>query len=157
MRSSPSLVASAALLMATLALALALVGCRGKEIATAQLHGPGSAEITFPSTGAPLTLWADTVGKWHGGGNSRFAAHYEIDVMAGANKLGHVTCDTKDARKSVCGVKTSNGDEHSGDCEIGLDCQLPPLPAGPVTLKVTGSLGAGTSDVTNMSINVRAK
>jgi hypothetical protein len=144
-------------LMLTVACVLLVTACRGKAVATAELHGPGTADATFTSTGAPLVLWADTDGKWHGGGNSRFAAHYEIDVMGGSTKVGHISCDTKDSSESVCGTKVSDGDSHSGDCELKLACTVPAIPAGPATLHVTGSLGAGTSDVKKMSVNVRDK
>jgi hypothetical protein len=136
---------------------LLMTGCRGKVVATAELHGPGSADATFTSTGAPLVLWADTDGKWHGGSNSRFAVHYEIDVLGGTTKIGHISCDTKDTTESVCGVKVSEGDTNHGDCELKLACELPSIPAGPATLHVTGTLGAGTSDVKKMSVNVRDK
>jgi len=137
--------------------ALGATACRGKVVATAELHGPGSADASFQSTGAPLVLWADTDGKWHGGSNSHFAAHYEIDVLSGGAKTGHVSCDTKDSSEAVCGMKMSEGDTHSGDCELKLACTLPTLPAGPAVLHVTGTTGAGTSEVKRMSINVRDK
>jgi hypothetical protein len=144
-------------IVAVVASAVVVTGCRGKIMGTAELHGPGAADVTFESTGAPVVLWADTDGKWHGGGNSRFAAHYEIDVLAGTSKVGHVSCDTKDASESVCGVKMSEGESHSGDCEIKLPCQVPTIPAGPASLHVVATTGAGTSDVKKMSINVRDK
>lgn len=146
---TPTLLAISCVLCAT--------GCRGKIVATAELHGPGSADASFQSTGAALALWADTDGKWHGGSSSRFAAHYEIDVLSGGAKIGHITCDTKDVSESVCGMKISNGNEHSGDCEMKLACQLPAIPAGAAILHVTGASGAGTSEIKKMSINVRDK
>jgi hypothetical protein len=137
--------------------AVALVGCRGNVLGTAELHGPGTAEAHFQSTGAPVTLWADTDGKWQGSKRSHFAAHYEIDVTANGGAAGRVSCDTKDSSESVCGTKVSSGNSNSGDCEVKLTCQLPALPAGPVTLKVTATVGAGTTDVKRMSLNVREK
>jgi hypothetical protein len=77
-------------------------------------------------------------------------------VASGA-KAGHVSCDTQSATTSVCGTQISINNERHGDCELKLACELPHLPAGPVTLQVTGTVGAGTSDVKNMSINVRDK
>ena len=130
---------------------LCVTACRGKVVATAELHGPGTADAHFQSTGAPLVLWADTDGKWHGGSSSHFAAHYEIDVLSGNSKVGHISCDTKDSSESVCGVKVSEGNEHHGDCELKLACELPSIPAGAATLHVTGTTGAGTSDVKKMS------
>jgi hypothetical protein len=140
-----------------LAAVLLTTACRGKVLGTAELSGPGAADAHFTSTGAPVVLWADTDGKWHGGRNSRFAAHYEIDVLSGTTKSGHVSCDTKDANETVCGTKTTMGDVSSGDCEIKLGCQLPSIPAGPATLHVVATLGPGTSDVKKMSLNVRDK
>ena len=137
--------------------ALLATGCRGKVVATAELHGPGTADAHFTSTGAPLVLWADTDGKWHGGSNSRFAVHYEIDILSGGAKTGHISCDTKDSSESVCGTKVSEGDVHTGDCELKLACELPAIPPGAAVLHVTGTLGAGTSDVKKMSVNVRDK
>lgn len=136
---------------------LLVIACRGKVVGTAELHGPGTADVHFTSTGAPLVLWADTDGKWHGGSSSHFAAHYEIDVLGGSTKVGHIACDTKDSTESVCGTKVSNGDTHTGDCELKLTCELPAIPAGPATLHVTATTGAGTSDVKKMSVNVRDK
>src|ERR1700691_1333078 len=125
MRPAPALLAVGCLLLAT--------ACRGKVVATAELHGPGAADAHFTSTGAPLVLWADTDGKWRGGSHSRFAAHYEIDVLGGTTKVGHIGCDTKDSTESVCGVEVSDGDTHSGDCELKLPCELPSIPAGAAT------------------------
>lgn len=151
MRSSYALVAVVSLL------ALSVVACRGKIAGTAELHGPGTADATFTSTGKPLVLWADTNGEWHGGSNSHFAANYEIDVLSSGNKIAHITCNTRDVHESVCGSKVSVNNTHHGDCELKLDCDLPAIPAGPASLHVVASLGAGTADVKNMSINVRAK
>ena len=57
----------------------------------------------------------------------------------------------------MCGTKTSVNDVHSGDCEIKLPCAVPAIPPGPASLHVTGTVGAGTSGVKKMSINVRDK
>ncbi|HEY3822493.1 MAG TPA: hypothetical protein VGL81_35255 [Polyangiaceae bacterium] len=149
MRPSLALLAAACVLLVT--------ACRGKVVATAELHGPGTADARFTSTGAPLALWADTDGKWRGGAHSHFAAHYEIDVLSGTTKVGHVSCDTKDSSESVCGVEVHSGETNSGDCELKLACELPSIPAGPASIHVTASTGAGTSDVKKMSVNVRAK
>ncbi|HEY1694498.1 MAG TPA: hypothetical protein VGG39_20150 [Polyangiaceae bacterium] len=148
---------SSLLLLGACALVLVLTGCRGKVLGTAELHGPGTADAHFTSTGAPVVLWADTDGKWHGGQHSHFAVHYEIDVLSGGKNVGHVACDTKDSSESVCGVEVSDGNEHHGDCELKLACQLPAIPAGPADLHVTATIGAGTSDVKKMSVNVRDK
>jgi hypothetical protein len=136
---------------------VALAGCRGKIVGTAALSGPGTADATFTSTGKPIVLWADTDGEWQGGSHSHFAAHYEIDVSAGANKLGHVACDTKDSSTSVCGTEVTVNNEHRGDCELALACTLPAIPAGPAALHVVATTGAGTKNVKKMSINVREK
>jgi hypothetical protein len=137
------------------ACALLAVGCRGKLMGTAELHGPGTADAHFQSTGAPVVLWADTEGKWTGGPHSHFAARYEIDVFSGSSKIGHVSCATKGGGVSICSTEVSVGRSHRGDCELKLDCQLPAIPAGPATLHVTGTVGAGTSDVKRMSLDVR--
>jgi hypothetical protein len=144
-------------ILLALSLSALVVGCRGKVVGTAALSGPGSADVEIHTTGAPLTLWADTDGEWHGGSHSHFAAHYEIDVHVGGTSIGHVTCDTKDTTESVCGTKVSNGNDHRGDCELKLACALPTIPAGSAKLHVVGTLGAGTSNVKKMSINVREK
>ena len=136
---------------------LLATGCRGKVLATAELYGPGTADAHFVSTGAPAVLWADTDGKWHGGSHSHFAAHYEIDILSGTTRIGHISCDTKDSSEAICGIKVSDGNSNRGDCELKLACKLPSIPQGPATLRVTGTLGPGTSDVKKMSINVRNK
>jgi hypothetical protein len=140
-----------------LALSTFAVGCRGKVVGTAVLSGPGSADVEIHTTGAPLTLWADTDGEWHGGSHSHFAAHYEIDVLVGGASIGHLACDTNDVSESVCGTKITNGNDHRGDCELKLTCSLPSIPAGTAKLHVVGTVGAGTSNVRKMSINVREK
>jgi hypothetical protein len=143
--------------VSVLATCALLVGCRGKALATAVLTAPGTADVSFQSTGAPVVLWADTDGKWHGGAHSHFAAHYEVDIMSGANKLGHITCDTKDSTESVCGTHARTGDDNSGDCEVKLACAVPTIPAGLASIHVAGTLGVATSDVKKMSVNVRAE
>ena len=141
----------------TLGLALVLVGCRGKLIATASLHGPGKATTTFSATGRKLTLWADTDAKWNGSKNSKPNVAYEIDVKQGGKVLGHVSCSTDDrGGTSVCGTHTNTFGSHSADCEMLLGCSLPPLPAGEIELAVTGSTGPNVTSTTNMSLNVRA-
>jgi hypothetical protein len=144
-------------LFGALALALGLVGCRGNVLGTAELHGPGTAEAHFQSTGAPVFFWADTEGRWAGTKRSHFAAHYEIDITGGGHAIGHVSCDTKDSSESVCGTRVSDGATNHGDCEVKLTCAVPPVPAGPATLEVVATVGAGTSDVKKMSLNVRDK
>ena len=134
---------------------LAATGCRGKMIATAELHGAGTADAHFKSTGGPLVLWADTDGKWRGGRRSHLPAHYEIDVRASGKHVGHVSCDTQNASTSVCGSTVAINDLHSGDCEVKLTCALPTIPAGDATLHVTATLGANAMEVRKMSINVR--
>ena len=141
-------------IVALLAMAI-LAGCRGKVVSTAELHGAGTAEAHFTSTGAPLVLWADTDGKWSGG--KVFPAHYEIDVLSGTSTLGHVACDTKDENVSVCGTKIELNATISADCELKLECQLPTIPSGDATLRVTGTPGKNVIETRRMSINVRAK
>jgi hypothetical protein len=138
---------------------LVVTGCRGKIVATAELHGAGSADVQFQSTGAPVILWADTDGSWTGGtgNNSHFPVHYEIDVFSKGANIGHVACDTKETSESVCGVKTSNGSSHSGDCELKLTCVLPAIPIGAASLHVVGTPGKQASDIKKMSINLRDK
>jgi len=137
---------------------LVTAACRGRIVATAELHGEGTAEAHFQSTGAPLVLWADTDGTWRGSNKkSRFPANYEIDVLSGGLSVGHVSCDTKDFPTAICGTHISNGDLQSGDCELKLTCTLPAIPSGDTILRVKGVPGKYAMEVKKMSINVRNK
>jgi len=137
---------------------LVTTACRGKLVASAELHGAGTAEAHFRSTGAPLVLWADTDGKWRGSNKqSRFPVQYEIDVLAGGSNVGHVSCATRDSRVQVCGTRISAGGVQSGDCELRLVCTLPAIPVGDAVLRVKGEPGKDAMEVKRMSINVRGK
>lgn len=139
---------------ALLALALLFSGCRGKMLATAELHGAGTAEARFAATTAKLALWADTEGKWRGG--KRFPVSYDLAVTIDGKSLGHVTCSTADVSVSVCGTSVTIGSSHSADCELKMKCSLPALPAaGAIVLRVTAKLGPGVESTTNVSLNVR--
>jgi hypothetical protein len=138
-----------------IACVLVMAACRGKLVATAELHGAGTAEARFHATGAPLILWADTDGKWRGNSKSHLPVHYDVDVLAGGANSGHVSCDTKDSRQSVCGVHVSSGDVQRGDCELKLACRLPAVPAGDIVLRVKGEPGKSATEVKKLSINVR--
>jgi hypothetical protein len=148
-------------LLASLALACAgLFGCRGKLLATASLSGPGTAEARF-TPGKNMRLWADYDGEWTGGGGSKHSKpplKYDIDVLQGGKSLGRITCTTpSNGGTKVCSGETSIGNDHTGNCEVSLDCNLPALGSGEVTLKVTGSFSdpARIKKVTKMSLNVR--
>jgi hypothetical protein len=139
-----------------LVLLLSLSGCRGKPVGRAELRGDGATEARFVASGRPLELWADTNGSWSGSKNGYMMLHYEIDVLAGSKPIGHVTCDTQGTSSFVvCGTHNDIFGEQSGDCELRLDCQLPPLPNGEITLKVVGRKGPNVKKVKDMSINVR--
>jgi len=130
--------------------------CRGPILATAELHGAGHAEVKFTSTGRPVVLWADTAGEWYGAGRySRLPVHYEIDIDASGKEVGHITCDTATSQTKVCGNRLAVGRDKRADCEYKLTCKLPPLPAGEIVLKVTGTPGKTVKQVTKMSLNVR--
>jgi len=150
---------SVALVAPVALLALLAAGCRGKLYGTAPLSGPGTAEVTFTSTGAPVYLWADTDGSWEGAASrhSYFPVHYEVEVLSQGKPIGHVSCSTEGASEQVCGSRTSVNGSHKGDCEIKLPCALPSIPAGPATLRVTGAPGKEATDVRKMSVNVRDK
>ena len=134
-----------------------VAGCRGKAVGTAALRGNGTATAQFQSSGKQLVLWADTDGEWQGASKSHFPAHYEIDVLAKGVRVAHVSCDSASASTSVCGSTVTINSKHRGDCELKLNCQLPIIPAGPAAIQVTGTVGPGVTNVTNMSINVREK
>lgn len=136
---------------------MSLVACRGKELGVAVLHGTGSAEAQFQSSGKPIVLWADTDGEWEGGHDSHFPAHYEIDVFAKGAKVGHVSCDTQSSSQSVCGSTFTVNSSHRGDCELRLACAVPAIPQGPASLQVAGTAGPGTANIKKMSIKVREK
>ncbi|HVY49795.1 MAG TPA: hypothetical protein VHB21_28065 [Minicystis sp.] len=145
-----------ALLLAVAALAVA--GCRGKLLATAHLTSPGKTEVHFYA-GKSVTLWADTEGTWLGSKHAHFPAHYEIDVVQNGKPAGHVTCDAdKQGGTVICGTQTTFGNEHTGDCEIELECSLPKLVQGDALLRVTGSVSdpSRVRRIKNMSLNVRS-
>lgn len=148
------------LMRAPIALSLAgcllIAGCRGKAVATAELHGAGTADATFTSDGKPLVFWADTDGKWTGGEHSHLAVHYEIDILSKGAKIGHVACDTANSSVSVCGMETTVNSSHSGDCELKLPCEVPSIPAGEASVHVTATLGKNVTDVKKISLKVRA-
>jgi len=152
------------------ALVVALVfaaGCRGKVVGTAELRGSGSANVEFQSSGEPLVLWADTDGDWRDNlacnprvkqtQQAYFPVHYEIDVHAKGAKIGHVACDTVSADAASCRATSCTNESYSANCELRLTCRLPPIPAGPASLSVVGSVGAAVASVRRMSINVRQK
>jgi hypothetical protein len=132
-----------------------MASCRGTLLVTAELHGAGTAEARFHSSGKALTLWADTDGKWHG--RNRFPAHYEIEIFAGSARIGHLSCDSADANTQICGTRIGIRGELRGDCELELTCELPPLPVGEIVLSVTGTPGENVTEVTKMSVNVRER
>jgi hypothetical protein len=139
-----------------LATGVAVGGCRGKIVATAQLTAPGAAETRFPVTGKKLALWADTDGKWNGSKNSRFDATYEIDVLQNGATVGHISCSTMERDgTTVCGTHSNVMGSHDADCEIALGCRLPPLTGGEVQLRVTGRTGPTVKLVRKMSLNIR--
>ncbi len=137
----------------------ALVGCRGKLLATAYLAGPGTAEAHF-TAGAPVELWSDSVGTWLGPEWAKLPLHYDIDVTQSGKLVGRASCDTDtEDGTSVCGVESNAGGRHHGDCEVHMICDLPKLAPGDVTLKVTGRIAdpSRVKSLTLMSLNVREK
>jgi hypothetical protein len=122
-------------------LALALAGCRGKLVSTAELHAPGTATTRFHVfAGQKLRLWADTEGTWVGSKSSHFPVTYTVDLQQGGKSLGRIQCDTRQSGTAVCGSSSNIFGEHSANCEYELGCTLPPLAAGEVVLHVEGHL-----------------
>jgi hypothetical protein len=134
---------------------LVLGGCRGKLLATAHLASPGTAEVHFrPAKG--LQLWSDYDGEWTGNHNAKMPIKYDIDVIQNGKSLGKIACNAETASTSVCGSSTTMNSDHTGNCEVKLDCSLPTLGPSEVTLKVTGRVDSSrVRRVTNMSLNVR--
>jgi hypothetical protein len=130
-----------------------VVGCRGKALGTAELHGAGTADAHFTSTGGKLALWADTDGKWRG--TKHMPVYYDVDFLVGGKSVGKVLCDTSDVSQSVCGMQVTIGAEHSGDCEMKLPCQVPTLPSGAVIMRVNAKPGPQVEKATKLSLNVR--
>lgn len=139
-------------------LALALAGCRGKLVATAELKGPGTATTHFASTPKPVTVWADTDAKWTGGEHSKPEISYEVDVRQNGKDVGNVSCSTTNSGgKTVCGTDSNIMGTHDADCEYLLACTLPALQPGDVEVKVTGATGANVKSTKKMSLNFRAE
>lgn len=141
-----------------LALTFTLGGCRGKQIARADLKAPGKATARFTAVNkVAYKLWADTDGTWAGTKRSNFPATYTVDVQQGGKSIGRLQCDTRAATVSVCGSHSNIFGEHSADCEHQLDCALPKLAPGPVVLSVEGRVAepARVKKVRDMSIIVR--
>jgi len=136
-------------------LAVALLGCRGKKVATVSLTGAGKASTTFTAGQKPLSLWADTDAKWHGSKGSKPELTYTIDFTRDGKPLGSTTCSTKEVGAVFCGVHSTVGGTHDADCEMRLGCGVPALGAGPVEIAVTGAVGPNVKSVKMMSINVR--
>jgi hypothetical protein len=138
---------------------LALFGCRGKLLATAHLTSPGTAEVHFRGSSKSFSLWSDYDGTWTGAHkHSRMPLHYDIEVLENGKSLAKLSCNTESSGgTAVCGSETTFGGEHTGNCEVKLDCSLPTLAPGDVTLKVAGKYADPTrvKRVSNMSINVR--
>jgi hypothetical protein len=142
-RSSPKLLCAFVLLLA---------GCRGKVLASVDLQPSGSGALKLPAGETKLSLWADTDGSWRD--TKQMPVLFDFDVLSAGKSVAHFTCDTKDPSESVCGVAVSNGNEHSGDCEMKMRCELPALPAD-ATLQVVGRAGPGVRAVKKLVLNVR--
>jgi hypothetical protein len=140
---------------------LVVLGCRGKLLATAHLTAPGSAEVHFRGSSKSFSLWSDYDGTWTGTNRrSRMPLHYDVEVLEGTKSLAKLSCNTESSGgTAVCGSETTFGGEHTGNCEVSLDCSLPTLAPGDVTLKVTGKYAdpSRVRRVSNMSLNVREK
>jgi hypothetical protein len=135
---------------------LLAAGCKGEIVATAELHGAGTAEARFtPTPGKKQVLWADTDGTWRQTENMQVS--YEIDVLSGGATVGHVSCNTDDSSYVGCGMITSTGSVHSGDCAMKLRCALPTLPAGEITLRVTATPSRKVDETKKDSLVVREK
>ncbi len=133
-----------------------LVGCRGKLLATAELHGPGKASVRFVPNGAKVVLWADTDAKWKGAKSSKPDITYEIDVRQAGKVVGHTACSTAaHGGTSICGSTTNLFGTLDADCEIALACMLPTVGPGEVELQVTGATGNNVVSVKKMSLNLR--
>ncbi len=133
----------------------AFLGRRGSLIATARLTGPGVAEASFPGGSSPLALWADVDGKWRGVGD--LPVSYAIQLFQAGKTLGRLQCSTGGVRVRHCGVMVELLGTKSGACENKLGCELPKLPPGEVTARVTATLGPGVDSVKNVSLNFRSE
>lgn|GEM_PF-2040542 len=128
-------------------------------LATAKLTGPGVAETRF-SAATKVELWSDFEGKWEGRGRSLpMPLAYDIEVIQGGEKVGQVICSTAGASTKVCSSAINTTNEHSGDCEVRMNCELPAVRPGEVLLRVTGRVSdpARVQQVNKMSLNVRAR
>ena len=140
-----------------LGVAVVLSGCRGKELARAELRAPGVAEARFTAGAVAPSLWADLDGKWKGRQRSRLPVGYSVEVSQKGKMLGVIACSANEGVTAVCGSSVTIGSSRSEDCEVKMKCALPPLtPGEEVVLRVTGRAQGGPIEkIANMSLVVR--
>lgn len=136
-------------------MALALVACRGKVLATASLPGAGKTTTTFVPSSKGVVVWADTDAKWFGPDRSNPDFTYDIEAARDGKSIAKFVCSTKGVTVSMCGVNSTFGDRHDADCELKLPCAVPNLGPGEVELTVTGKVGPNVLSVKKMSLNLR--
>lgn len=130
---------------------------RGGLLGTAPLRGAGTAEARFVSEGEAVELWASLDGSWTGKPNTNSSktlrkivpVHYEVDLVHDGKVVRHLSLDTQVSRPSqkiYCSF--------APDCEVFV-VDVPPLPPGPILVRVTGTPRDDVTQVDDMSLNVR--
>ena len=157
MRNPKALIAAGAILaIAVGVLATILFFDRGDLLARAELHGPGRAVAQLPSGAEGFELWASLDGHWSRGGDSKterkiVPVRYEVDLVQAGSVVQHLSLDTREPQvggyKLVC--------TFAPDCDILL-AESPPLPPGPVEIRVTGQPRSDVTEIKDMSLDVRA-
>jgi hypothetical protein len=129
---------------------------RGDLLVRAELSGPGQAVVQLPSGTEGLELWASLDGHWTQGGDSMVErkivpVQYEVDFVQAGAVVKHLSLDTRDPQvggyQLVC--------TFAPDCDILL-AELPPLPPGPVEVRVKGQPRSDVTEIKDMSLEVRA-
>jgi hypothetical protein len=156
LRNPKAMIAAGVILALVGVLAAMLFFNRGDLLVRAELGGPGQAVVQLASGAEGLELWASLDGHWTQGGDSKVErkivpVRYEVDFVQAGRVVKHLSLDTREPQvggyQLVCSF--------APDCDILL-AELPPLPPGPVEVRVTGQPRSDVTEIEDMSLEVRA-
>ena len=137
-------------------LAVTLLPHRGDLLGRAELRGPGQAVVRLPSGAEGVELWASLDGHGLQPGEAKIEhkiipVRYEVDLVQAGQVVKHLSLDTREPQvggyELVCSF--------APDCDLLL-AELPPLPPGPVEVRVTGQPRSDVTELEDMSLEVRA-
>jgi len=145
-------------LLVPLAVALPLLGCRGKLVATAELHAAGSATVHFTMPSNGLKIWAELKGKWVGGpDDGMMPVTYAMSFRQHEKRVGQAVCGTASSTGHLCSVLYNVFGHHTSDCEVEFPCAVPTLSPGDVEFLVEGTPAASVTQVDDISLLIREK